>query len=188
MLCLFFVLADEMVQRINEAINHWHTRTCIRFLDIKSKQSNNFKTILQINYTDIALSCESYNVGYIQNTVVTTFLGSSCTEGTIVHELGHIIGFYHEHSRIDRDDHVFIDLSKIGDMVNNYRKMDNPQPNYYGVQYDLSSIMHYPDNGGTIVALDPKRSFLMGQRIGLSFLDIKLANLGYKCSGKKFSF
>jgi hypothetical protein len=64
----------------------------------------------------------------------------------------------------------------------NFINKQNHQPNYYDVPYDLSSIMHY--NGNFIRALDQKRSFLMGQRIGLSFLDIKLANLGYKCSGE----
>jgi hypothetical protein len=31
-------------------------------------------------------------------------------------------------------------------------------------------------------ARDSRRGFLMGQRVGLSFLDSKLANLGYHCS------
>ena len=44
--------------------------------------------------------------------------------------------------------------------------------------------MHYSNQDGVLQALDPKRNFLMGQRIGLSFLDAKLANLAYKCSRK----
>lgn len=64
--------------------------------------------------------------------------------------------------------------------------MANSQPNYYGIPYDLSSIMHYGSSNGIITALDPKRNFLMGQRKGLSFLDIEMANLAYKCNGKIF--
>lgn len=45
--------------------------------------------------------------------------------------------------------------------------------------------MHYSGQGGVLTALDSRRNFLMGQRIGLSFLDIKLANLAYSCSGIK---
>jgi len=33
-----------------------------------------------------------------------------------------------------------------------------------------------------MAARDSRRSFLMGQRIALSYLDTKLANLGYHCS------
>ena len=32
-------------------------------------------------------------------------------------------------------------------------------------------------------SLDPNLQFLMGQRAGLSFYDIKMACIGYNCSG-----
>ena len=64
-----------------------------------------------------------------------------------------------------------------------YEIMDNAEPNYYGVYYDLFSIMHYSSQGGLIEALDERRSFLMGQRVALSFSDIKMANLAYNCAG-----
>ncbi len=35
----------------------------------------------------------------------------------------------------------------------------------------------------TIIPKDKNLEFLMGNRVGLSFYDIKLANLAYKCSG-----
>lgn len=78
-----------------------------------------------------------------------------------------------------------IDWNKIGESSvtrDQYYTMENSYPGYYGVQYDLFSVMHYSSQNGIIKALDPKRNFLMGQRIGLSFLDIKLANLAYSCS------
>jgi hypothetical protein len=52
--------------------------------------------------------------------------------------------------------------------------------------YDLFSIMHYGPGDGVLKALDPKRNFLMGQRIGLSFIDINTVNVAYKCSGRIF--
>jgi hypothetical protein len=105
-----------------------------------------------------------------------------------VHELGHTIGFYHEQSRVDRDQHVYIDFDQISDeLIGQYFKMSDSEPGYYGVPYDLYSIMHYPSFGTTIQALDVRRSFLMGQRLALSYLDIKLANLAYKCSGSPIS-
>ena len=36
-------------------------------------------------------------------------IGKNCDKfGIVVHELGHVIGFWHEHTRPDRDDHVQI--------------------------------------------------------------------------------
>jgi hypothetical protein len=61
--------------------------------------------------------------------------------------------------------------------------MSDAQPGYYNVPYDLFSVMHYSGTDGVLKALDSKRNFLMGQRIGLSFLDVQLANTAYKCSG-----
>ena len=36
-------------------------------------------------------------------------IGKNCDKfGIVVHELGHVIGFWHEHTRPDRDNHIEI--------------------------------------------------------------------------------
>ena len=41
-------------------------------------------------------------------------IGKNCDKfGIVVHELGHVIGFWHEHTRPDRDDHVEIIYKNI---------------------------------------------------------------------------
>lgn len=118
-------------------------------------------------------------------------------------------------SRGDRDSFIRINLQNIIDPVNNFYNFANfaseIESNNLGIQYDLSSIMHYDStvsnidallfdsdilflkaygiNGSqTMQSLDPNLQFLMGQRAGLSFYDIKMACIAYNCSGLKEDF
>jgi astacin-like metalloendopeptidase len=59
----------------------------------------------------------------------------------IVHELGHLIGLWHEQSRFDRDAHVNILLNNVREEFRyNYNKLHEMR---LMAPYDLSSIMHY---------------------------------------------
>ena len=64
-------------------------------------------------------------------------------KGSILHELMHSLGFFHEQSRGDRDMHVRVNWSNIVDdkesMFTNYGDfIDN-----YNMEYDYGSVMHY---------------------------------------------
>ncbi|KAK5980807.1 hypothetical protein GCK32_005646 [Trichostrongylus colubriformis] len=57
--------------------------------------------------------------------------------GTVMHELMHIIGFYHEHQRDDRDPRV------AGSATHYNYKIYPRWSTYYMGKYDPTSIMHY---------------------------------------------
>lgn len=80
---------------------------------------NNLSTfaILQIQLLDEIMcnnySCCSY-VGRKSNGPQAISIGKNCDKfGIVVHELGHVIGFWHEHTRLDRDQHVDIFYKSI---------------------------------------------------------------------------
>lgn len=111
-----------------------------------------------------------------------------------MHELGHVVGFWHEHTRPDRENHVVIERANI--MIGqeyNFNKLTSEDVNSLGLPYDYDSIMHYARNTfskGTYldtilpVEIKGKKRPEIGQRLKLSEGDIAQANLLYKCPSR----
>lgn len=103
---------------------------------------------------------------------------------TIVHELGHIIGFYHEVSRPDRDEYVTVHTENIiPQQLGAFAKMDLKDVKDLGVPYDYHSVMHYPEyaftkNNQRTIEVKPGFSIYNGE---LSPCDVKEARLLYGC-------
>ena len=77
----------------------------------------------------------------------------------------------------------------ISDKKHNFRKYNVSKIDSLGIPYDYLSVMHYSSNAfgvnglTTIIAKDPSVEQL-GQRIGLSPLDVRQADLLYDCKGR----
>jgi len=178
-----YVFQDSVDQTgVGAALDHWMDHTCIKF----EETSDTDQPHLQFH---IGSRCWSY-VGMIHSWQGQQIsIGHGCNYlGIIVHEVGHAMGFHHEQSRSDRDDHVIILMDNVKDgSENNFEKEDD---NNYGVPYDYSSNMHYGQtyftvNGKpTIVTIDPMAQELIGSRNGLTHRDKLLANRMYDCIGK----
>ena len=116
--------------------------------------------------------------GYIQ----PVSIGYYCRFPSTVHEIGHVLGFWHEQSRPDRDKYVNIHEQNIrpGFEPNFDKETD---VNSLGVPYDFNSIMHYSatafalSNTNTISTKEKNIPF--GRAPELSPLDIKQTNLLY---------
>ncbi|XP_035219845.1 astacin-like metalloprotease toxin 5 [Stegodyphus dumicola] len=117
-------------------------------------------------------------------------LGQGCGwMGTIVHELGHAIGFYHEQNRSDRDDWLIIYWENVKEgMEDQFFKL-KPNQNQLLTPFDYDSIMLY---GSYTFSKDRKKLKTMVGKDGrflqeviakyrLSKSDIKRINTLYKC-------
>jgi len=108
-------------------------------------------------------------------------------KGTVIHEVLHSLGFWHEQSRPDRDNHVRINYQNISPSVRyNFNKFSTSQVDSRGSPYDVGSIMHYngydfSSNGGATIT-DLRGNAIRAQRNGFSTEDLKQLNALYPCS------
>lgn len=110
---------------IAQAFDEYKEKTCIRFVPrqdddydyIYIKRNVAFgyslQFILQKKLEISIFSCSSYVGRAGGNQTVSLEVGKCFTKGIIAHELMHALGFFHEHSRTDRDDFVKIDEENI---------------------------------------------------------------------------
>ena len=89
-------------------MRHWENSTCVKFVERSPEHHLNY-----IVFTERPCGCCSF-VGKRGNGAQAISIGKNCDKfGIVVHELGHVVGFWHEHTRPDRDDNVEIRTENI---------------------------------------------------------------------------
>ncbi|KAM9841679.1 bone morphogenetic protein 1-like [Aulostomus maculatus] len=168
-----------------QAMRHWEKHTCVTFTERTTEES-------YIVFTYRPCGCCSY-VGRRGGGPQAISIGKNCDKfGIVVHELGHVIGFWHEHTRPDRDEHVSIIRDNIQQgQEYNFLKMEPGEVDSLGEVYDFGSIMHYARNtfsrGVFLDTILPRFDVNgvqtpIGQRTRLSKGDIAQARKLYKCA------
>ncbi|CAG9136871.1 unnamed protein product [Plutella xylostella] len=169
-----------------QAMRHWENFTCVKFVEKEPDHKD------YIVFTERPCGCCSF-VGKRGGGAQAISIGKNCDKfGIVVHELGHVVGFWHEHTRPDRDHHVQIIRDNImAGQEYNFNKLSEEEVNSLGQTYDYDSIMHYARNTfskgtylDTILPLEVhgKKRPEIGQRVRLSASDVAQTNLLYKCA------
>ncbi|XP_077119039.1 astacin-like metalloendopeptidase [Ranitomeya variabilis] len=159
-----------------DAMKDVEASTCMRFVERSME-----KDFINIKPLD---GCYSY-IGRVQGNqeVSMAFECVKRGKGVVLHELLHVIGFWHEHSRADRDNYVIIHWKNIReDYMQNFCKQETTN---MLVDYDLGSLLHYSSiafSKNREITIEPRKTnVFMGQRVKLSNSDIARINKLYRC-------
>lgn len=171
---------------IEAAMQHWQQHTCITF---RPRQAGDYYFVRFRSDTQGCWSLvgrQADRAGQGQDVSI----GAGCANlNVVVHEIGHVIGFYHEQSRSDRDEYIDIVWTNVlPGYALQFRKENDAS---FNIPYDLTSTMQYPQwafskeifEKSTIVARNPAYQRFLSKNYPLSFRDRLLANKLYQCTG-----
>ena len=177
------------MKSIKGAMQEFEERMCLRFVHRPAQESD------YVQFKTDVTGCSSH-VGREGGMQYINLQDPGClSHRTIMHEISHAIGFWHEQSRPDRDDYISIHLDNVRDKYkNNFKKRNSFEVDYQGTVYDYGSIMHYRRNSFSENGLDTitvkniteyKRqgSPTLGRGRNLSTFDVIQINRLYNCKG-----
>ncbi|NWY04807.1 MEP1A protein, partial [Nothoprocta ornata] len=166
---------------ILEAFEMFRLKSCIDFKPYEGEP----------NYIFFRKESGCWSMVGDQQTGQNLSIGSGCDYKAIVeHEILHALGFYHEQSRMDRDDYVTIWWDEIlAGWEHNFLKYDDSYISDLNTPYDYESVMHYApfsfnknESIPTITAKIPAFDNIIGQRLDFSAIDLERLNRMYNCT------
>lgn len=157
---------------VQRAVAHWNTRS---ILQLEPRRSSDPDFLV---FREHSTACQSKVGRRGGEQAVLCDLDSvpaRFTQASVIHEIGHAVGLYHEHQRPDRDRFVRVVESNVTTVpLSNFDICGEAVG-----PYDFESIMHYSANGAGTGSLVPLRGERLGMATGLSSLDARTITMVY---------
>jgi hypothetical protein len=120
-------------------MDYWQRVTNVRFVELTEENRNYYRDYVAFvpEYGQLCASFVGRRGGRQE-----VFLSPRCDFRILLHEIGHVLGLWHEQSRLDRDYYIAIIWENIEERARyNFEKRTTDGVDYK--QYDYQSIMHY---------------------------------------------
>ncbi|XP_039257212.2 uncharacterized protein LOC120333888 isoform X1 [Styela clava] len=122
---------EKVIKRISET-------TCIDFVP-----KTNEKHYITFN-SDLGCSSLVGSLEYYESPQIVSLAWGCDLSRTVHHELKHLLGFEHEHTRADRDAYVTVRMDNVKEGKEmNFIKLKKDTTIKIGVPYDIGSVMQY---------------------------------------------
>ena len=143
--CNCTTFSKNMYDITHEAIQEWNANLPIKF-EPKEINTNFYHVKFTPIFDDI---CYSEGVGKMDYEGSQAICYHNVCYSPIWHEMGHVVGFFHEHQRLDRD--LFVEVGRNCLKIPDYEFFHGL--NYHDLlTYDYKSLMHYSSIQGELVA------------------------------------
>jgi hypothetical protein len=177
-----YVVDSSVINKsfVTEAIIHWNEKLAGVISLVPRRQENDYVRFMNSSGCSSAVG----RAGGEQSVNIS----SACTIGAVIHEIGHVVGLFHEQSRGDRDSWINITFPNIS-----LSGLFNFMQRLYGANdlgyYGYNSIMHYSSSAFSVNGKDTietiPRGIPIGQRTGLDISDIAAVRKMYNKSSNE---
>lgn len=190
---VFYKLSEEYTETqkgvIRRLMDEFESKICVRFVPVDD-------VVGAANYASIMPGHHCLPpIGFVPGVlpfILSQDLDHCFHREMILRTLFHLIGFFHEHSRPDRNEYVTVFYRNIREeSLYNYKIWRPILSNWTGLPYDYQSITHHGPFASTKNGLQTIRAKhrdipVGSQQIGLTELDVAKGRRLYQCDRAVF--
>lgn len=124
-------MPGDMEYLVSAAIAVWESATPLRFP--RASHNDDYVSFVWSDHNSSSVGC--------QRGVQVVNLEEEVDLRTVVHEIGHVVGLYHEHSRADADEYIKVHTENLEPGAG--AQFSQPASSEMHENYDYDSVMHY---------------------------------------------